>query len=929
MRAFSRIAGSVALLLLLAAALAAEQSGEIRGRITDESGAVLPGVLVTARGPNLQGTRTASSDTTGFFRLALLPVGTYALTFELQGFESVTLTENEVRLGFTTSVSVAMKISPVREQITVKAENVLVDATKSDTSYRLRGEELARLPAQGRTIAEIVGFTPGVTGVRVNTVTGTDTGLPSFRGEGDSGNNWLVDGLPVKGVNYNDSGVRINYDAWDEVQIISDGFAPELGQAMGGFVNVVTKSGGNTFHGDVGTLIRDKNLRAGREPQLSAASLPETSNNQYFGNLGGPILKDRLWFFLSDNYISTVDQTSNQSVGWLDIPAGKRTTATNNAFAKLTFTPRENHTISLSGTVEDSPRQPGGIGVPATYAAMSSHNSVLRLNYAGIFRPNLFITAVAGQNRRDDSTVPQSGDYGPPSYYWEDIGQQTSNIMWGQTESERRADAALSADWLLDAKRWGRHEIKAGVSYYDNGICNTYNWTGRNADPFPGDGFDGGVSVTWTAPGVPLSLLEFQTGRSKDSTRGFGAFLQDTVTFDRVTFMLGLRADTQQIFNDAGERLWSWGPGDFLQPRASLAVDLSGNGRTVLKAGYGQFAMPVSTAVLAFFNRTWMNASRTYLWTGPENPTSAQLKDPANWQFVFEQSPTGSPEGIDPSLKPDRVERILVGLERRISTGWALKLRGVYSHSSGLIEDVGLYAPGTPSEYKFLLTNFNLKRRDYRAVELELNGRVGGKLFLDASYTWSRARGTVPGNFYESGTWGVFSTQLYDLGEFGDHPKLPAGDPNKALYDSLFGGLGGPGIGDEGWYGYLPYSVDHDVKVLVTCVAPRGFRITSNIEWLSGYHWEKRGLSAVYGDYSTFPEGRGGRTTPAHAYLDFALDKEFQLGSGLAVDAGVNVYNLLNSQRPVSYVKQDTELFGQVWARQLPRWVQLKAGLRF
>ena len=85
------------------------------------------------------------------------------------------------------------------------------------------------------------------------------------------------------------------------------------------------------------------------------------------------------------------------------------------------------------------------------------------------------------------------------------------------------------------------------------------------------------------------------------------------------------------------------------------------------------------------------------------------------------------------------------------------------------------------------------------------------------------------------------------LGPFGDHPYLPTGAPNKDLYDSLFKGLGGVGIGDEGWYGDLPYSVDHDVKILATYLAPHGVQISSSLEWFSGYHWEKKGWSGATG----------------------------------------------------------------------------------
>ena len=324
-----------ALCLIILGSLGAEQTGVIRGKVTDEQGEALPGVGIAAKSPGLQGTRTALSDRDGNFRLALLPVGSYSLTYELAGFEKLTTVGNEIHLGATLSISVALKISPVSEEVTVTAFNPLIDKTNAENSYRLSGEDLARVPSQARTIAEVVSFTPGVTGVRANTVTGTDTGLPSFRGEGDAGNNWLVDGLSLKGPGFNDPGIRINYDAWEEVQIISDGFAPELGQALGGFVNIVTKSGGNQFHGELGGLVRDSHLRAQRQKQLSVASLPETSFHQYFWNLGGPILKDKLWFFVSDNLYRSLDNTGEQSVGWLTIPSGRRRFNTNNFFGKV------------------------------------------------------------------------------------------------------------------------------------------------------------------------------------------------------------------------------------------------------------------------------------------------------------------------------------------------------------------------------------------------------------------------------------------------------------------------------------------------------------------------------------------------------------------------------------------------------------------
>jgi hypothetical protein len=926
----------VGIVLLATVTLGAQQTGEIRGRVADEKGEGLPGVAITASSPSLQGLRTAVSDRGGNFRFPLLPVGTYSVTFELPGFEKLTMTGNEVRLGLTRSLSIVLKPAAVKEEVTVTAPNPLIDKLKVDTNYRLNNSDLALVPTQARTIAEIVDLTPGVTGVRVNSVSGgansqlgTETGLPSFRGEGDAGNNWLVDGLSTKGVYGNDPGVRLNYDAWEEVQIVSDGFAPEMGQGLGGFVNIVTKSGSNSFHGQLGGLLQASGLRANRQEQLSVVSLPDTSLQQYFGNLGGPIVKDKLWFFFSDNLFGNADKSSEQTIGWLTVPPGQRHASTNNAFGKITFTPYKNHTLSLGGTLDKFLHQTGGIGVPETYTETSYTRYSYRLNYQWIPSQNTLLTAAWGQNRNDTDTEPISGDFGPPAYIWQDIGQTTNNAVNSYRLLEQRSDLAIGLTQYLNLGRWGNHEIKAGWSYYGNKYNDEWHWTGLDADPWPGNGFDNGTSITWASPGIPVALQENGVGVTKDTTNGFGLYAEDNIVLGRFSLLLGLRTDSQRVYNDAGKLVWSWGITDFLQPRVSVAFDLTGNGRNVLKFGYGLFAMPISTEYLGFVNSNFTFNFRSYSWAGPENPTESQLKDPANWANVWEQSGAASPVEVDPNLHPDRVNKFLLEFDRELWTNWALKIRGIYSYSHNLMEDIALYDPGTATEMKYLFTNFELKKRDYRALEVELNGKIPGRLMLNASYTWSHAKGTDPGNFFESATWDTGWGSGYNGGVFGDRPLMPEGAANKALYDRIFAGYGGRGIGDEGWYGFLPYSVDHLVKVSGTYFAPFGIYVSTSIEYLSGYHWEKKGWSDGYGGYFTFPEGRGGRVTPPHAYVDVAVEKDFHLKRGLTLGLGVNGYNLFNSQRPVSYVKSDNDLFGQVWARQLPRWTQIKASLRF
>jgi hypothetical protein len=920
--------------LLAIGTLFADQTGEIRGKVTDEQGEALPGVSITAKSPKLQGIRAARSERDGTFRLPLLPVGSYSLTYELSGFEKLTTIDNEVSLGFTSTLSIVLKAAGVAKEVTVTAENPLIDKTKADNSYRFKIGGLAQIPSQSRTIEEIVSIIPGVTGVRASTISGgadspalgTETGRPNFRGEGEEGNNWFIDGLSQKGVNFNDQAVVLNYDTWDEVEIISDGFSPELGQALGGYINIVTKSGGNDLHGELGTLLRDGNLRAGRREQLSVATLPETSRYHFFGNLGGPILRDKLWFFASNNVHTTIDDTQEQAIGWLTIPAGRKRVNTNNFFGKLTFTPWANHTFSLSGGWDGLLSQTGGIGLPETYFKTDYAAPSYRLNYRGILSKNTLLTAAWGHFRRKSSDEALSGDLESPEFFWLDIAQSTNNYGGTYGGTEERTDFALDLTHFLDLSTLGSHEFGAGLTYYRNSNKMSMEYSGRDFDLWPGNGFDNGVHLDWEAPGIPYDLIEYGTGVGNNATRGYGFYLKDSFVMGRFSFMLGLRSETQTTFNEMGDQIWSWGLGDFLSPRVSLSIDLSADGKNVLKFGYGRFVTPQTPFVLSFFNTQSAWTYRTYAWIGGVDPSEPQLKNPMNWEFQYEQNcPLLD---VDPKLKPNAMTKYLLEFDRQFGARWAIKIRGINSSSKNMTDIIALYDPEDEYRSRWFYTNFELKRRDYWALEAELQGRIRDRWMLQASYTRSRAKGTNPGQF-EASAWDSGWGSGLEMGDFGLHPDVPESDPQKALIDYLFGGLGGIGVGDEGWYGYLPYSVDHVAKLLIVYQAPYGINFSAVAEYLSGYHWEKKGYSPANDYFATFPEGRGVRTTPPHTYVDFAVEKEFALRKGLRFRVGLNAYNLLNSQRPVSFVKEDTELFGQVWARQLPRWIQFKAGLTF
>lgn len=927
-------------LFVLSSEIFSLETGEIMGKVVDKKGEPLPGVTITAESPNLQGKRTTYSLGNGNFVLPLLPPGTYKLTFELPNFTTVIVDKIEVKLGLTTNIKVEMEEKKIEESVLVIAEPPLIDKTTADTSYRITSEDLVLLPSQTRTVADIVKFAPGVTGVRMNTRRGTtENGLPSFRGEGEEGNNWLVDGLSVRGVRLAKDGVRVNFDSLEEIQIISDPFSPELASSFGGIVNVLTKSGGNEFHGEIGTLFVDKALQAGREPQLSISFEPADYSryNNYF-NLGGPLKKDKLWFFISENTFFNKDITSDNFLDYMFIPGGEREAFIQNFFGKITWALNSNHQISLSGSFSNLLSQKGGIGFPELYRKENFSDKMLRINYKSIISASTYFEGSVGITESKSSVEPSHGDMGPAMYFIEDIAQNINNYIGRVVDNEKIFNFVFRFNHVLPLKELGNHELGAGLEFYKNSSEFRSEFTGKGEDPFPNNAFENGTKysfLNWKeGKRTPSLLWEYGNFNFVNSIGGIGIYLKDRISFERFTILIGFRSATQTNYDDRGNVLWKWDIRDFLSPRISLTYNLTKDGKNIIKLGWGLFTDTTTTFHLAFFNPQSPLQFRRYSWIGPENPTVFQLHDPSNWKFLNEER--RGPYDIADNIKPNRLTRYLIEYDRMIGKNWALKARYVQTNSKNLLELLGVFDPNPPY-YKFIFDNFEYKRRNYKGFEIEINGRVKEVLNLNFSYCYSTAKGTNPGQV-ETGSWNQEEGGTNYVSLFGKHiyvPPLPELMELKRLLDWGFGGLGGREYGDEGWYGKLPYSVDHQIKLNLNYIAPYKTLLSLAFEWLSGYHWEKLGLVPFFGYYA-FPEGRGSRKTPSHYYIDMGIQKSLPLSTltksfpeSLVVDMRLDIFNLLNSQKPISYVKEDTVAFGKIWGRQQPREARITMKLRW
>jgi hypothetical protein len=507
------------------------------------------------------------------------------------------------------------------------------------------------------------------------------------------------------------------------------------------------------------------------------------------------------------------------------------------------------------------------------------------------------------------------------------LARNINNSYGHVRDDQYRWDFHAKFTKYFDTEDLGHHEINLGIEYSAFGSEFVVNFTGQDEDIFPNNGFDTGTKYyfdSWEEGNrTPTVFYEYGPFNFINSSRGIGLYFKDKFTVGRFTFMAGFRSQTQVCLDENGNKLWSWGLGDFLTPRLSMALDLTGDGVNVFKIGWGRFSDYITTMPLGLLSSGAGLSFRNYNWTGPDNPGEGALYDPANWAFNVEQKLQAFE--IASGLKPNFLTRYLVQFDRRLGPDWVISARYIRSTAKNLLEVLAVLDPNTL--YKFLYDNFEYKRRNYWGVEVELTGRIGTRFYLNASYSHASAKGTNPGQM-ETGSWTQEEGSTNFLGLFGNHifvPDLPGLENVKEWADRELGGLGGRGIGDEGWYGNLPYSVNHNIKINTIYLAPYGIGLSTAFEYISGYYWEKLGYVPFFGGYYSYPETRGTRRSPAHFYLDVGAEKEFFSILTLRFD----LLNIFNSQKPISYVKEDIPIFGQVWGRQQPRQARVTIKLRW
>jgi len=282
-------------------ALAQTTVSTIEGTIKDEKESVVAGANIVAKSTTLGIERTTTSDENGSYRIAALPAGTYSLSISHSGFATKNFDNIELTVNRTLKLDIPLEVGPVETRVDVVGEAQLLNPTTSSTGSTITPQQIREMPTNGRNYLDLMQLVPGVVVNRQANV-GSDNSTPVL-GERAGNNNFLIDGQPNKDSVNGGAASQFNQETIAEFQVLTAGFRAEFGQASGAIVNVITKSGGNDYHGLASLFFRNSVFDSSNSLDPTQTDAPFLQRWDYSLALGGPIVKDKVFFFGSGERI--------------------------------------------------------------------------------------------------------------------------------------------------------------------------------------------------------------------------------------------------------------------------------------------------------------------------------------------------------------------------------------------------------------------------------------------------------------------------------------------------------------------------------------------------------------------------------------------------------------------------------------------------
>jgi hypothetical protein len=746
------------LVLLACASLAtqfaalAQTTGTIEGTVTDPDGAPLPGVSVELASPSLQGTRTATTSGNGRYRFPSLPPGSYRVTASLPGFGRV---QKMTMLSLDATATVHLRLAlTATAEVTVSGEAPIVDSTSTTAGTAYDAGIIGRLPV-GRNYADIVFAQPGV---QADFGEGPPRALAiSIYGSTSAENVYLIDGVDTTDVVKGIQGKDINYEFVQEVEVKASGYPAEYGHSTGGVINVITKSGGNDFHGGVFGYYNDTGMRAdprnGEPANYATPDYSERGDAQAYNyilskdvrqewgvDLGGYAWKDRVWFFAAYDRVQI-----NQNLQMLDVTNPETfdrefpTSYVQNKYSgkiTLNLTPA----TSLVGSVfSDAQTQNGAIAVPTSLDSLSYSGRVdtggpdygARLSRLFGSSGMLDLQYARHSDRFEttpvDPTLPQVQDY-TYSDPFSAIASGGYGSVFGPTKNNHSTRQSFGASFTAYA---GNMELKIGGAYREDTTSGSTYYTGgerlrirpcQNSYQNPG-----GTSYCdlTLAPFHTNSLGEttqvfyehnrFATGTFDDyvpvaasafttPTKRWSGYLQDQWRIaPNLTIDLGIRYDSESFYGLDPQTgpFQAFALTNQWAPRLGFAWDFAGDGSSRLFGSAGRFyyALPTDLNIHIF-------TASSQLSTFNYSPTDATQNPSAPRNTLF-QGGNATGEPVDPGTREAYLDEATLGVEKAFGPALSVSLTGIYRSLGQAIEDRCDLDPQDPASRGSMCALFN------------------------------------------------------------------------------------------------------------------------------------------------------------------------------------------------------------------------------
>ena len=903
----------IALLLSLIPTLVlaqAETTGRVTGTVLNEDRAPVAGADILFESPALQGQRKAISDANGRYLSSLLPPGVYTMTVNAPGKTPVQYTFR-VGVGQTVPIDVILKSgADLVEDITVFSPATKMESTQGGENFNVE-RTINQLPVTrgGDYLATISNLAPNVSEV---TFTGTNvaiSGAPSFD------NSVLLDGADISDPFYSAGTTVYLEEAVEEVQVITNGASARYGRFQGGVINATTKSGGNTFDG---TVRVDLSKQSWNSKTPFGENQSDTLNKVYSATVGGPIVKDHLWFFVGGRTIPETSQSNSQLV----VPGSFTSTDNEDRFqGKLTGAITSNHVIEASYLKYDRERLNYDpfqwvAEANAIIPARKDPREFITAEYQGVLTDRMFLNAQvskknvsinSGGGRLDVSPILElfDGEYRAYGNGWFDPNDPSVR----DNES-----AALSMTHSLSGGTWGDHTLEYGIQYVDSITAgdNRQSPTGYNlyfVEPTETDvsfadcNTAGDCTFDFDSSQWFYERLKAIPGAGEQKLKNLALYVQDGWEIGKWRVDLGLRWENWK--GDAISPAMTLDFNEF-SPRLGLTYNVTADWQ--LQATWGKYVARfndgVANGVTGISSIYGPGILQEY--DGPvlldQTPLQVQsiLENDAYWStilgFVDPRQPTtffaddiSAPYANDLNLSVKRALPRNSGILTATYTRREFKdLLDDYKGDNGTI-DVNPPAPASPEAVDVVIwKNCGTCGREYEAIGLSFDYRPSNSWNIGGNYTYAKTRGN-----YE--------------GEASGQPSIGSiiGNYERTLRPS-----------DAYPFGYLNSDIRHRGRVWgdYRFDFGRGGRLTLGgiVFYRSGASYSKTArvpagtdpaadYSGAPSSYTAFFDGRGNNRFGGYWTLDTTIRYDISFWRDLSVFVKLDVQNVTGQDSLISY----------------------------